>query len=94
MSNKVFARIQDLRVVEVLASDLDPRALFNPQIQWVDISDLPLVQPGWTYDVSGFSPPDVVDEQTVSPTLAILQARIQELNLQLAALLDLQGAPQ
>jgi hypothetical protein len=82
---KTFARIQNGAVAELFATDADIGQLFAPALLWVDVTDLPGVVQGWLYDGSVFTAPPPVSAPP-APSLADLQAQLQALAAQIAAL--------
>lgn len=92
MDTKVFARLCDGRVVEFLTTDVDPRHLFNPEIHWVEVTDHPEVQLGWEYDGACFTPPAAPETTDAEITIQDLQARLQDLGVQISSLLQRQLA--
>jgi hypothetical protein len=87
MATKTFARIQDGVVAELFATDADITQLFAPALVWVDVTGAPSVLQGWRYDGSDFTPPPpVVVVAPPAPSLADLQAQLQALAAQIAAL--------
>jgi hypothetical protein len=89
---KLYARIQDGRVVELAAFGSDPSALFHPAVQWTDVSDVTDVAIGWTFDGQKFSPPTFPDAVSTAVSLASLQARLSDLAAQIALLSRADGA--
>jgi hypothetical protein len=83
---KTYARIQDGRVAEVLKTDRDIRAMFNPLLVWVDVSSQPDVVEGWDFDGTHFTPPAEPPAAAQLPTIAELQAQLAAITAQLAAL--------
>jgi len=83
---RTYARVQDGRVVELVATDLDISTMFHPALTWVDASHVTGISEGWTYDGSAFS--RAVVAEIASPALSIsgLQAQMAILATQLAAL--------
>jgi len=82
---KTFARIQDGLVAELFATDADITELFVPALVWVDVTEVPGVVQGWLYDGSAFTAPPPVPAPP-PPSLADLQAQLQALAAQIAAL--------
>ena len=61
---RTYAHIVDGSVFEKIETDADISTLFNPELIWVDVSDLdPQPEVGWGYDGEVFFPPseDVLD---------------------------------
>ena len=85
MTTKTYARIQDNAVAELFATDGDMTELFNPALVWLDVTGIQGVSQGWLYDGSTFAPPKLV-AAPAAPSLAELQAQLQALALQIAAL--------
>ena len=87
MTTKNYARIQDGFVVELLTTSSDISTLFAPALIWVDISSLPQVIEGWTYNGTQFAPPaPVAAPRTGPPSLGELQAQLAALSAQIASL--------
>lgn len=85
MAMKTFARIQDGVVAELFATDADISQLFAPALVWVDLTGISGVVQGWLYDGSTFAAPPPVPAPP-APSLADLQAQLQALAAQIAAL--------
>jgi hypothetical protein len=83
---KKYARIKDGRVAELLMTEGDIAAMFNPAIVWIDVSSRPAIAEGWRYDGANFAPPPAPPAALPAPTIAELQARIAILAAELAAL--------
>ena len=89
---KTFARLQDGLVAELVTTEQPIRALFHPDMIWLDVSDEPAVATGWLSDgraVSRPPAPETVLTPTIDPlaeladirfTLATLQARVAALD--------------
>ncbi len=82
---KTYARIQDHAVAELFTTDGDMSELFSPALVWVDVTGIQGVSEGCLYDGSTFAPPKPV-AAPAAPSLAELQAQLQALALQIAAL--------
>ena len=83
---KTYARIQSGTIAELFATDQDIATLFNPQLQWVDVTGQS-VQVGWLQGTAGFTaPPPPAVPASSAPTLAGLQAQLATLTAQIAAL--------
>jgi hypothetical protein len=54
---KLYARLHQNIVVELLETDGDINVMFHRDLVWVDASDAPGITYGWTYDGHRFSPP-------------------------------------
>jgi len=85
MATKTFARIQDGAVAELFATDADISSLFAPALVWVDVTGISGVAQGCLYDGSAFTAPPPVAAPP-APSLADLQAQLQALAAQIAAL--------
>ena len=83
---RIYARIQDGVVAEILETGLDITQLFVPTLVWVDISAQPGITDGWHYDGKGFSPPYDVPSAPHVPTILELQAQLAALSAQIVAL--------
>jgi hypothetical protein len=83
---RTYARIQDGRVVELVATSSDISTMFHPALTWVDASSVTGIAEGWTYDGSVFS--RTVVPEVVAPVLSIsgMQAQLAILAAQLATL--------
>ncbi len=86
MTAKTYARIQDGCVAELLVTDKDITAMFNPALIWVDVTATPDVAAGWQFDGASFSHPPTPPPPPPAPTIAELQAQIAVLSAQLTAL--------
>jgi hypothetical protein len=82
---KKFARIKDGRVAELLMTEGDIAAMFNPAIVWIDVSSGPGIAEGWSFDGANFGPRPPPASPS-APTIAELQARVAILAAELAAL--------
>ena len=82
---KTYARIQDGVVVELLVTDLDITARFNPALIWVDVSKIAGIQPGWQQTPDGFAKPTPPPAPAL-PNLAQLQTQLASISTQLATL--------
>ena len=82
---KIYARILDGRVAELLTTDFDIAGKFNPALVWVDVSNVTNIAPGWQQSAGGFSPPPT-PPVPVMPTLAPLQAQLNAINAQISTL--------
>ncbi len=83
---RTYARIQDGRIAELLQTDGDITAMFNPALVWIDVTSQPNVAEGWEFDGSSFAAPAPVTPPPPLVTIAELQAQIAALSAQLAAL--------
>lgn len=84
MATKSYARIQDGIVAELFETEADIRDLFNPALVWVDVTGRATVPVGWRYDGTAFTaPPPALP---ISPSLAELEAQLQAVSAQIAAL--------
>ena len=86
---KTYARIETGAVAELLRTAANPAELFHPALRWVEVAD-PRVAVGWAEGPAGLIPPPppapVADPPPPAPTLAGLQARLDHLEAELAAL--------
>jgi hypothetical protein len=82
--SRIFARIQDGIVAELLQSDDALTGRFHPALVWVEVTGLP-VQAGWLEGSGGFTPPPPPPPAT-PPSLAALQTQLAALAAQIAAL--------
>jgi hypothetical protein len=83
---RLYARIQDGVVAELLATDGDITTMFNPALLWVDISSRPEISAGWQLDGTEFIAPSPAPPAAPPLTIAELQAQIAQLSAQLTAL--------
>jgi hypothetical protein len=83
---KTYARIQQGLVAEMLKTDGDITAMFNPALDWVDVSSEPSVADGWIFDGKSFTPPPASPTVAPTPTIAELQAQLTILSAQLEVL--------
>ena len=82
---RIYARIESGAVAELLGTDQDITELFHPTLHWVEVTGQP-VHVGWVMSDQGFGPPSAAPEAPMQPTLAQLQAQLNELATRLAAL--------
>ena len=54
---KVYARVKNGVVMELLATGGDITAMFHPDIKWVQASDVAGIACGWRYDDDRLQPP-------------------------------------
>lgn len=84
---RIYARIHDGAVAELVRTDRPIGQLFHPALTWLDVTGQPEVALGWRSDGKAVTPaaptPPVA---AASPSLADLAARIAELQADLAAL--------
>jgi hypothetical protein len=85
---KIYARIDNGMVAELLATDGNIAAMFNPAILWIDVTSQQEIAEGWSFDGANFAPPPAPPPAPApaAPTIADMQARIATLAAQLAAL--------
>jgi hypothetical protein len=83
---RTYARIQNGTVVELLKTDGDITAMFNPALVWVDISSQPDVSEGWDFDGTHFTRPPTQPASTPVPSIAELHAQLEALSAQIAAM--------
>jgi hypothetical protein len=83
---KKFSRIKDGLVAELLMTEGDIAAMFNPAIVWIDVSSGPPIAEGWSFDGRNFAPPPTPPAAPSAPTIAELQVQIAMLAAELAAL--------
>jgi hypothetical protein len=83
---KKYALMLDGVVAELLTTEGDIVAMFNPAIVWVDVSSGPEIVEGWVFDGSNFAPPPRPPAAPSAPTIVELQALIGILAAQLASL--------
>ena len=76
---RTYARIHTGAVAELLSTDADITHLFHPSLQWVDVTGQHL-EVGWVATGQGFAAPPPPPPQPAQPTLAQLQARLDELS--------------
>jgi hypothetical protein len=85
---KIYARIQDGCVAELLKTDGEIANMFHRELIWVDVSANPEVAAGWRFDGMNVTPPSPRPSLSgaVGPTIADLQAQLAAIGAQLAAL--------
>ena len=83
---KKYARIQGGLVAELLMTEGDIAAMFNPAIVWIDVTSGPAIAEGWSFDGTNFVPPPAPPPAPSAPTIAELQAQIAILTAELASL--------
>ena len=79
-SERVFARIEGGRVVEIVNSRYAVASLYHGDLEWVDATSArPLPQAGWSYaPTTGFTPPPPPPPPTLAQqALAALAAGVQ-----------------
>ncbi len=71
-----LARIENNEVAEVteIAKELNPKTLYHPDLNWVEVPDDQPVEPGWLYQDGQYSPPA---QQPLSERKAEMVARIK-----------------
>ena len=79
---KLFARIADGAVAELLRTEADISRLFHPALVWVEVTGQ-TVAVGFRQQADGFAPP--IEPAAVDPAAAPVSA-IDELRAQIAAL--------
>jgi len=86
---KTYARIEDLRVAEIVSLNVKPEQLYHPSLVWVDITMLP-EQPEVNYRYSGgvFTAPVMDAENAVLIASSRLAAEMDEANRTIAPLQD------
>ena len=83
---KMYARIQDGLIAELLQTDSDITSLFNPALTWVDVSSLSDIAEGWHFDGTNFTRPSPLPPAAPGPTITELQTQLAALSAQIAAL--------
>jgi hypothetical protein len=86
MSMKVYARIQDGLVAELLTTDGEITSLFHPALVWVDVSSRASIAAGWHFDGANFTPPPAPPPVAPAPSIAELQTQLAAISAQLATL--------
>ena len=86
MTMKIYARVQAGTVAELLSTNAMIATLFHPDLLWVDVSEQPMVKEGWVYDGKRFTAPPLTPPNPPPPTLGDIQAQINLLRAQVAAL--------
>lgn len=82
---RTYARLQDGMVAETITTDRSIGELFHPLLAWVDITNSPEVQAGWSHDGAKFLAPAPAVAAVANP-LAQLQAEMTSLMQRVAAL--------
>ncbi len=72
-------------VAELLTTDLDITARYNPALTWVDVSTVTGIAAGWQQSANGYFPPPA-PPAPAAPSLAQLQTQLAAISVQLAAL--------
>jgi hypothetical protein len=83
---KIYARIDNGLVAELLSTNGNIAAMFNPAIVWIDVTSQQGIAEGWSFDGTNFSPPPALPPVPAPLTIADMQAQIATLAAQLAAL--------
>jgi hypothetical protein len=84
---KTYARLVNGVVAELLCTPQNPSQLFNPALQWVDVTAQTGIQVGDIESGTGFAaPPAPVPVAIQAPSLAQLQSELAALSAQIAAL--------
>ena len=83
---KTFARIQNGTVAELLKTDSDITAMFNPALVWVDVSSQTDVGEGWHFDGTHFTRPVAQPTSAPVPSITELHAQLAALSAQIASL--------
>ena len=83
---RTYARIQNGTVVELLKTEGDITAMFNPALVWVDVSSQTDVSEGWQFDGTHFTPPPAQPTSSPLPSITELHAKLAALSAQIAAL--------
>jgi hypothetical protein len=83
---KKYARINNGLVAELLTTDGDIAAMFNPAIVWIDVTSQQAIAESWSYDGTNFAPPPPPPPTPTVPTIADMQAQLTILAAQLSAL--------
>ena len=83
-----YARVQLGAVMELFTTDLPIAGLFNPAMQWVDVTSAnPPVQVGWLQQADGsFAQPASIPVVAPALTLGSVQTQLAALQAQVAAL--------
>lgn len=86
---KTYARIENQRVVEIVALNVKPEKLYHPSLVWVEITGLP-EQPDVNYRYSDglFAAPVTDTENAVLIASSRLAAEMDEANRTIAPLQD------
>ncbi len=85
---RTYARIENGQVVELLKTDGDIINMFTPALKWVDVSSHPEIAENWQFDGIVFRSPPPPPPAPPGPTIAELQAQIDNIGAQLATLAD------
>jgi hypothetical protein len=81
-----YARLDSSNAVaELITTASDPATLFNPALQWREVTT-PGVAVGWIATATGFTaPPPPAPSPSLTPSLAELQAELTALTSRIAA---------
>ena len=82
---KLYARIQNGMVAELVRTGSDVSKMFHPELSWIEVTSVAGLAEGWTHDGNTFMPPSPVPPPP-PPTLAQLEAQLSDLGAQIAAL--------
>jgi len=85
---RIYARIQDKRVAELLRTDADITSMFHPGLAWLDVSSLEGIAVGWAFDGQQFAPSSIPVAPDLELSLPLLQAQFAALGARLAALVN------
>lgn len=83
---KIYARIQDGRVAELMTTTADIKSAFHPSLLWIDVSSLEGLSVGWSYNAGHFRRPEVTSPASEQPSLAELRAQVALLTQKITAL--------
>jgi hypothetical protein len=83
---RIYARIQNGIVAELLKTEGDITRMFNWALVWVDVSSQADVAEGWHFDGTQFITPASPQPVAQIPSITELQAQLAALSAQIAAL--------
>ncbi|MDE8559059.1 tail fiber assembly protein [Pantoea vagans] len=86
---KIYARIEEKRVAEVVSLDVEPDLLYHPSLVWVDVTDTkPAPGFNYLYDGKGFTAPVIEIQEPVFIATSRKAAAMDEAGQAIAPLQD------
>lgn len=86
---KNYARIEDKRVAEIVALDVEPDALYHPSLVWVDVTNInPAPEVSYLYDGKVFTAPVIETQEPLFIATSRKAAAMDEAGQAMAPLQD------